>query len=234
MLWIKRQYMIHVYPKNANIVLLYSALVFSVLAVIHIQHSPFVQDVLPSNSLYPVYVLLLLYPFYGYLGERFCRFKVMNVGIVLLGIGHCLRITLDLEYITSDIALIPMGLLAVTLYYLGLGLFIANSVQFGLDQLLSESSERLRTYVYWMVGFMYVPSTVSSTLLAIATKFVINTTQLHYVILAVMCAPFVLLVSSLFIMCCKQHVSIQPPPLVSPVKHIYDVMKYAWHHKHPC
>ena len=235
-LWasLKRRYQIYVYPKGAYIVSLYCTLSFT-LFTNGFADGPVVYKVLHrvSKIYYYWFLLLLLFPFIGLIGEMFSRLKLLNIGVVLIIVGrlyhHIAALFIDHESFFN----IFLDVFVFVLSLFGIGLFITNIFQFGLDQFLFEPSDKLQSYIYFIFGTMVLSDIIICSFFAILTKFV-EYTILHWLIVATFLVLSFLLVIFLVSMCyCKKYIHIEPPPQVSPVKHIYKVMKYAWLNKYP-
>ena len=233
---LKRRYQMHVYPRGAYIVLLYWGLVFCMLFNT-ITYSPVVREVIDvqhqlSHLHYVGLLILLLYPFLGLIGEKFNRFKMINIGVIIIILGQFFRGLFKIDMFSSKLLSI-MNLFALCSENVGIGLFTTNCIQFALDQLLFESSDKLKSYVYWLFTMIYLPVILIYLFLILLTMFVDYTT-LYWSIVAIPWVLWLLILMFLFVMCyCKRHIHIEPPPRVNPVKHIYKVMKYAWFNKYP-
>ena len=234
-LWtsLKRRYQIYLYPKGAYIVSLYYTLSFT-LFTNGFAEGPVLNRVLGyqvSTMHYYGFSLLLLFPFIGLIGEMFSRLKLVNIGVILIIVGKIyFRITaLFIESFSN----IFLDVLAYILLLFGVGLLITNIFQFGLDQFLFQSSDKLQSYVYFIFGMIVLSDILTCSFFAILTKFV-EYAILHWLIVATFLVLSFLLVIFLVSMCyCKKYIHIEPPPQVNPVKHIYKVMKYAWLNKYP-
>ena len=162
----------------------------------------------------------------------FSRYKVMNVGVTLMIFGRSLLALHFFKFSSAfheHLIFIP----AYLIYYLGIAFVTTNYIQFGFDQLLFEPSNKLQSYVYWIVGLIHLPRFVVSIALVILTKF-IDYDILQYSVIIITNFPYLLLVVSLFFICyCKRSINIEPPQKMNPFKHIYKVMKYAWFNKYP-
>ena len=233
------------YNRGAISVLVWSGLVFSILLIVHVQYNPIMQYLFSSNSVImddisgPRNLLFLLYPVYGLIGERYTRYKVMFVGTVSLTIGYCVNIAMIpvMGLLQQRLTVILVSILTYLLYLIGMGLFQANVIQLGLDQLISAPSDKLRSYIYWFVSLMYLPSSVILAALSAVTDLhsvTLNKQVFKALVLVIFFAPVIpLLVSLLTACCCKKHINIEPPFSELPAKLIYKVMKYAWKHKYP-
>ena len=234
-LWasLKRRYQIYVYPKGAYIVSLYCMLSFT-LFTNGFAEGPVLNKVLGyqvSKMYYYEFLLLLLFPFIGLIGEMFSRLKLVNIGVILIIVGKVyFRIAaLFIESFSN----ILLDVLAYILLLFGVGLLITNIFQFGLDQFLFQSSDKLQSYIYFIFGMIALSDILTCSFFAILTKFV-EYAILHWLIVATFLVLSFLLVIFLVSMCyCKKYIHIEPPPQVNPVKHIYKVMKYAWVNKYP-
>ena len=103
-------------------------------------------------------VAYLLYPLLGWLSDvYFTRYKVIRLTIIIMcvvatvftGISTAcvldVTITTNLKGIIVLTVVLPFLLLAV----LSLGLFEANVIQLGMDQLLEASSDQLSSFIHW-------------------------------------------------------------------------------------
>ena len=102
------------------------------------------------------------------------------MGVVMIFLGQ-----LSMAFVAIFIKLpFSKNLLFVAvslIYYLGMALFLTNYIQFGLDQLLSESSSRLQSYVYWLVGLLHLSCFIVSMISAILTKIVAYDILVYFV-----------------------------------------------------
>ena len=110
-------------------------------------------------------VVYLLYPVAGVMGEVcLSRYKLMIVGTILLLIGIFIAVpTLTKAVINKgdffeetckknecmDYSLLVPACVGLVIYQFGLGLFEANAIQFGTDQLQFASNEKLSVFVNW-------------------------------------------------------------------------------------
>ena len=235
---LKRRYGVHIYPKGAYIVLLYCGMALSVYGSYIMDSSTLPQSMLHFTPLSYDWIVLLVFILLsnllcGVIGEKFTRYKIVIIGIVLINLGQLLK-TLLTMFLTLPFNVNPIYILVSLTYLLGFALFLTNYVQFGLDQLLHESSSKLQSYIYWLVGVVHWFAVfIFSIVPAVLTKLV----PYHVLIVAIKIIngiPYLLLIISFFLICCyKRHICIEPPPKVNPVKHIYKVMQYAWLNKYP-
>ena len=116
---------IYVYPRGAYILLLYSTLSFA-LFTNGLSYGPVVNRVLEfqvSEAHYYGLLVLLLFPFIGLIGEIFSRFKLVNIGVILIVLGKLyFRILALFESFSSNF----LNVSARILLCIGVGLFITN------------------------------------------------------------------------------------------------------------
>ena len=162
-------------------------------------------------------ITYLLYPAAGLLAELYCsRYKVMIVGTAIGLIGGIITIfaTAILALSGYDLKIwIPTATttcIGIILQRFGLGLFQANAIQFGVDQLLFASNNddvsKFLNWYYWAI-----------TSLQIIPGY-------FYLVICFIIVP------SLFYFCYKRHYMIEPVGRANPVKHI---VKVSRHHTTP-
>ena len=178
----------------------------------------------------------LFYPILGLLGEKWMRYKVMIIGIVLICVGFVFITVslvvlyfLQLNSITSVILLTTLS----CPFFLGYGLFQANVIQFGTDQLQFSPSEELSSFIYWLLYMYYCPLAVVLVMASIVTGLVHNNT-IYYAFTVIFGSGCFLIFFAILSFCCfKHHMVIEPAQHNNPVKLIWRVIKYAWKHKQP-
>ena len=199
-------------------------------------------------------VLLLVYPLLGHLADVYLtRYRVLKSSLIILaiitlatvvyfGIDAVVTIIWNIQILHHATA----GGISVTLYYIaiiiGLGLFEANIIQFGLDQLLEAPTPKLIEFIHWYywaqsVGglalfYMYEGEQVTRmTLLSSDNQSSIIITRSTIIVVALLLA---LLNTTLVVIFCisKKHFYIQRAGL-NPFKNICKVLKYSWKHKVP-
>ena len=124
------------------------------------------------------------------------------------------------------------------------GPFDANAIQFGLDQMLEASTDKLIAFIQWYywcheVGHL-VLFYVTIGLMAYASQCIVMWTQfaeamratgVYILFLIVLSLPGLIIALSLFV-CSKSHFYIQRAGL-NPYKIVYNVLKYAKNHTFP-
>ena len=122
-------------------------------------------------------LMFLVYPLLGHLAEVYLtRYQAMKCGLVILIIGEEILILWCMVYITTKsrhTLVVPLfGLSGAALTVIGTGLFEANAIQFGLDQLLEAPTPKLIAFIHWYywnqnVGQLLVFYVIYGALLAV-------------------------------------------------------------------
>ena len=198
----------------------------------------------------------LLYPLLGLLSDvYFTRYKVIRLAFIIMILAACdcflvfFAIVLDLSLVhditESAIVMVVVipGLLSMLL---SLGLFEANAIQFGMDQLLESSSDQLSSFIHWYYWSSYVGNFIwflmSAGIVAINSSHTGNVTTKTYPMsdyvlnrrmLCVALLQLILAVVGLFVLIrYKKRLNIEKPGH-NPLMLMYKVLKYAWKHTFP-
>ena len=193
-----------------------------------------------NNYSYAIFAVIALqyisYPLLGLLSEKWVRYKVILVGIILMFAGFFVAIVTlaTLHFIhLNDITEATICLVATFPYFLGYGILQANVIQFGTDQLQFASSQELSSFVYWVLYIRYplltfillIASTITVTIYKNTIYFTFSCNFGYGVIIVI--------VAVLFFCCFKHHLVIEPAQHNNPIKVIWRVMRYALTHKQP-
>ena len=132
--------------------------------------------------------------------------------------------------------------LAFSAYVVGTGLYKANIIQFGLDQLLEAPTAKSIAFIHWYywvqnVGclisyYVFIGSEISNK--HIILHFSIGSQFIVIVLFAILSAITILKdgIIFFFFIVTKKHFYIQKAGL-NPFKKIHKVLKYSWKHKVP-
>ena len=229
-------------------------------SLIDVSSSNFLFQELPGNTQQSISLIqggtLLLFPLLGWLAEvylsRYTALKCAPVlsflGALSAAIGLIIIIQLGLprKLLAPDLLVYGGFLFAI----MGSGLFEANALQFGLDQLLDAPSDHLSAFIHWYfwgIHFIQVLSYLPHLVLTIAEQHsacekddgsavdlqfhfrMVYTTEILVFVLAqflLTCFVLIILQSS------KSYLTIQPAG-TNPFKKVYQVLKYTWKHKIP-
>ena len=192
------------------------------------------------NYSYVIYAAIglhyLFYPLLGLLGEKWMRYKVLLVGIILLFVGFFISIaTLVALYFVhlNGIAIFGISLVLSFPYFFGYGIFQANLIQFGTDQLQTASSQELSSFVYWVLYMNYFIIALVLLMASLVTSFVYNNT-IYFTFIGIFSSGILIVVIAvLSFFCFKHHLVIERAQHNNPVKLIWRVIRYAWTHKQP-
>ena len=201
-------------------------------------------------------LLFLSYPLLGYIADVcLTRYRIIKCSFIFLIVGYTIGLLMYLVGIS--ISLTEMikhhfiynhhinGLLAllvvplIVLIITGVGLFEANAIQFGLDQLLEAPTPKLIAFIHWyywthnavqlVVAYLGIGLKLVHTSEKRLSHDVINN-SVETIILTILglaaVSSLVLLHKS------KHHLYILRAGL-NPFKNIYKVLKYSWNHKVP-
>ena len=124
----------------------------------------------------------LFYPILGLVGEKWMRYKILIIGMTLICVGFVIitvsLVGLYLLQLDSVIAAILLTTLCCP-FFLGFGLFQANVIQFGTDQLQFSPSEELSNFIYLFLYMYYCPLAVVLVMASIVTGLVHNNTKYY-------------------------------------------------------
>ena len=160
----------------------------------------------------------------------------MIIGMVLICVGFVIITvsSVGLYFIQLDsITAVTLTITVTCPFFLGYGLFEANVIQFGTDQLQFSQTKELSSFVYWFLYMYYCPLAVVLVMSSIVTGLVHNST-IYYAFIVIFGSGFFFICFTLLSLCCfKHHLIIEPVQHNNPVKLIWRVIKYAWKHKQP-
>ena len=172
----------------------------------------------------------LSYPLLGLLGEKWMRYKVILVGIILMFVGFFIGIvTLVTLYFLhlNVISAAGISLVVSFPFFFGYGIFEANVIQFGTDQLQFAPSQQLSSFVYWVLYMNY--SLMSSIITAIVYKNIV-----YFTFTCIFGYGVLIVIIAVLCFCCfKHHLVIEPAQHNNPIKLIWKVIRYALTHKQP-
>ena len=177
-----------------------------------------------------------IYPLLGLLGEKWMRYKIIMVGIILMLVGFAIAIVtfVILNFVhLNKIAVVGICLVVSFPFFLGYGVFEANVIQFGTDQLQFAPSQELSSFVYWVLYTNYSLLAFILLIASIITAIVYKNTIYFTLTFIFGFGVLIIIIAVLSFYCFKQHLVIEPAQHNNPVKLIWRVMRYAWTHKQP-
>ena len=175
---------------------------------------------------------LLMFPAVGLAGEVCCkRFKLLLLGLGLVSTGAVLYGTIFgiWQGIASHTILFTILLYVVfLLVVLGVGIFQANALQYGVDQLDFPSSEVLSSFVYWYYWTSYAFISMLAAISFLGISIYLS------IVLCVAGVTLTLLLA-LTIYFCRRNPQLRSDPgrKPNPLKLIWQVMQFARRKKFP-
>ena len=205
-----------------------------------------------------------LYPLLGWVSDvYFTRYKVLRLAFIVIAsatvilvivvtlVGNACNVNPKFLYSTYNILLVIAVVSMIILCLAGQGLFEANAIQFGMDQLLEASSDQLGTFIHWyywslnlgrlilyyiFVGILvyYRECRTHFDILDLFISRLKNNCVIYYIcFLIIGVFQEVLTVLGLILLVCnKKHLNIEQPGH-NPLRLVYNVLKYSWKHKVP-
>ena len=198
-------------------------------------------------------LIFFTYPLLGYIADAcFSRHNTIKASFVVLFMSALLGLVLAVinAVVTLIFDKVPdkhfIGSFAVLLIFctlilniVGVGLFKANAIQFGLDQLLEAPTPKLITFIHWyywsqnfaetLIFYAYVGYMQSSKCRAALKPGIII--SIGYVLFLVLITSCTILTMVLF--CAVKNIFYIQRAGLNPFKNIYKVLKYSWKHKVP-
>ena len=197
-------------------------------------------------------VAYLLYPLLGWLSDTyFTRYKVIRLAFIVVSVTMAVFLVCDIVYInynvynylTRGIAILVI-IPAILFTLISLGMFEANIIQFGMDQLLEATSSQLSSFIHWYFWSTHIGQ-ILMHLLALGFLFYYKNCTLTYAsiedILFQITAKFLMCMAAvqsilgvigLFILIRnKKNLNVEKAGH-NPLRLIYNVLSYAW--KHTC
>ena len=194
----------------------------------------------------------LLYPVLGLIADVYItQYRMIKLAFCSVLISSLLLLTAAIIYISKPeifshrfianaILLVPILISGIS----GLGMYEANAIQFGMDQMLEASSRKLSSFIHWYYWSLHLgPLVIFYILLAVLVYMQQQCiTNLQYpfqnkmifgwMILTPSIIQCILFILGLCIIRKSKNVFINPIQN-SPFKLIVNVIKFAWKHKYP-
>ena len=198
------------------------------------------------TSFLAIIIAVVLFPVSGFIADVFCgRYRVMMISMCLFIISFVLMLgattpflaclSLSLLSLSHVKAVFYVLLVALFVFAFGIGLVIyyANFIQFGLDQLMEAPSDYLSLFVHWIMWANSLPSVILVPLIA---TLVCKKHFTVFITVAICCVPFVCFVSLIFLVvfsCWKRHWFYTEPGQHNPYKMVIKVLNFARKNKYP-
>ena len=222
------------HSKGAILVLIWNFLAISIYHYLQgyasqnelLARLPFIRN----HSYVVISVIKLFYPIAGWLTDvYFSRYKVMRTSLWMMWIGIVLSVGgLLLHEVNSTAnAVFGYGIFPVlyVLMLVGLGIFQANVIQFGVDQLLDASASEITAFVNWYVWTVFS----SGIVLTFALGCLEDTYSLTKSLFVAISVSLALCTEFFF----KNRLVAEPANIQNPLNLIAKVLKFRYKHKHP-
>ena len=221
---------------------------------IHLEH--YTRTSFKIESYLGIGLLFLSYPLLGYIADVcLTRYRTLKISITFLIVGCIILFLLSMIIMTITVTfqtkkalyedvgtIIAFGVsIAGILITTGIGLFEANALQFGLDQLLEAPTPNLIAFIHWyywtrnlvQLAMMYTITGYIPIGKAIKSLSRFEEQFIEAIILILAAIPGLAAVGCLVLLHkSKRHLYILRTGL-NPFKNIYKVLKYSWNHKVP-
>ena len=197
-------------------------------------------------------LLFFLYPLVGHLTDVYLtRYRSLSLSFsVLIFVTFSAAFLLGVELVISSIWNLSIRgssfvfIILFIVYIIGLGLFQANAIQFGLDQLLEAPTPKLIAFIHWYYWAQNVGSLV--VFYIAASGFIIDLEQVIKILnhpqnpksidIPFFCVFLAMSIVGLVVLIkfcsTKKHFYIHKAGL-NPFNTISKVLKYSWKHKVP-
>ena len=239
--WRKKYRPSCVYSKGAVLVLMMCFILFTIaaflLTITLIFHGDITRWIYGISS-----VFCIVYPFLGLLGEKWCRFKVILIGVAIvfvsvfilaLGVGIGMIVINDnSDHVSIHTSIIIPSLLGYIFYLIGMCIFQANIIQFGTDQIQFAPSKELSSFVHWL----FWVQALANVFVGILTYIIVTTVSFNNVVNVSIAIGVITAILGILYVCfilIKRYLVIEPAQHNNPVILIWSVMRYAWKHKQP-
>ena len=217
-----------------------------VIATVAIVGEKYIDKTLAVSLSYLLGVLaVILYPVSGFIADVFCgRFRTIVISMCFFIVSFLLLVCASILVLVSP-ELFPLHwshlkvvlfVLIIILYGITFGIGVvmyhANFIQFGLDQLMEAPSEHLSLFIHWIFWADSLPSVV------IIPLMVALSCHKNYLPVKVMlgCLPFICFVALMFLLVLsvwKRHWFYSEPGQNNPYRVVIKVLTFARKHKYP-
>ncbi len=210
----------------------YASLINPVYENIFAEGTP---DYLTKASIIGIGAVVLIGPVAGLFASIYYgRYKTVRTSLWLIWTGNGVTVPLFiLQWFLPDsqqILSYSGFLIAAVVSFVGFGLFLGNSVPFGLDQMPDASGEQIKAFIHWytfsVLTGLYIAGPGPAFIMC--TKLDSSDIDLILSLISVV-LPSVTLCSSFLL---RGWLTIEPEG-INPVKNVCRVLKFAVKHKDP-
>ena len=205
----------------------------------------------PQDAVYAtvgVGISLLLYPVFGLLADLvFSRYKLIVAGCLIMCVGLGL-VVIYASVCTfnkdsncgSNLFVLAIGMMLIAVVMGSLGMIQANILQFGMDQLMEASCEKLSKFVHWYywvtkLSLLLISLVPAATLVGfvVVHKEEIGRHSMFYFVFETVVIATIMTIISLIVIVCSRRIITTARVNGNPVKNIFLVLKYSWQHTCP-
>ena len=203
-------------------------------------------------------LLYLSYPVFGLLSEVFrWNFKTILVSFILMAVSSIVMLVTSTVWIIgvvcsvwpqmhNIVVLVQVPFLVIGI--ISVGMFEANAIQFGMNQMFEASSKQLSSFIRWYFWCAHIGATLMIYLVIGVCLYCFNckVNNIHFNTLfdnlivffcwtALLSSCIQLPVSIIGIIACVYYKKKFPIEQASrkPLRLIYNVLKYSYNHKQP-
>ena len=192
----------------------------------------------------------LMYPILGWIADVYItRYRMIKISYILVLSSSLLMLSLAIPLLLRQNKVVSVGsILAVIIIMVGImgyGMYESNAIQFGMDQMLEASSEKLSSFIHWYYWSLHLGELVIFYIIVIFLSYVHQhcvldldnnyeaLTLLGMIQLLPSIIQSILIVIGLYVMNKqRKHIFINPVR-INPFKMILSVILFARKHKYP-
>ena len=194
-------------------------------------------------------VLYLLYPVCGWIADVYVsNFKMIKFSIVLMFTSSVLMFVTGILMYLTPLKYLPLNVVAVAFVVTGitgLGMYEANAIQFGMDQMMEVSSKQLSSFIHWYFWCCHVGSLLFFYVLLGEILYLADChvkmetyqksphTYLGLLLLISSCIQIILCLVEIFYMYYKRKDFVIEQTTKNPLSIVVKVLKYSSKHKYP-
>lgn len=188
---------------------------------------------------------LLLFPLAGLIAETLMtRYKVMMLGTLIAIAGLFVLVIGEIGLVNLNMKLYYEGIpwyynvfiiIGFTLHNVGMVLFQANALQFGVDQLPFESNSEIAKFVLWYFWTLFAFENGLLSIIPLVFFHISKIAPYVFICLALIPALSLLcnVISFFLSLTFRRHLLTQPVSHKNPVKLIFRVINYTRRHSKP-
>ena len=202
---------------------------------------------------------LLLYPIYGWIADVYVpRFKMIKASFILVLLcslitSICASIGIFIQHLPANLGstfqkvwwIINVVLLVIGVG--GIGIYEANAIQFGLQQLFEASSEELSSFIHWYYWGLQIGQLIAFYVTLPVIMYFINCRIMFdgyfpheenirnfaFLIFAPSFLQLICSIVGVYIFSKGKHYLEVHQTKINPFKSIFKVLQYSFKHKYP-